>query len=291
MSGRCWRSKRLETPLRLFTSEETGTLGGYCTSRCTWSSSPSICTSVACASEQTSAKMPRRRSIACASNTRRRYFATKTQCTCSLKTQCLPCRMLLSLLINQPYHRSVKRWQAFKFELRPNGAQRRQMRCFAGSCRFVYNKGLALQNARFDAGEKKLSYGELCKLLTQWRSNVETSWLKDAPIHPLQQALKDLERAYANFFAQRSDLPRFKKKGQHERFRYPDSKEIKLDPMNSRLFLPKLGWVRHRNSRTVLGKIKNLTVSLSCGKWFVSVQTEREVEQPLPRGGARRDYL
>jgi hypothetical protein len=37
------------------------------------------------------------------------------------------------------------------------------MRCFAGSCRFVYNKGLALQKARFDAGEKKLNYTELCK--------------------------------------------------------------------------------------------------------------------------------
>ena len=71
------------------------------------------------------------------------------------------------------------------FELRPNGAQRQQMRCFAGSCRFVYNKGLALQKARFDAGEKTLGYAGLCKLLTQWRSETETVWLKDAPTHPL----------------------------------------------------------------------------------------------------------
>ena len=72
------------------------------------------------------------------------------------------------------------------------------MRCFAGSCRFVYNKGLALQKARFDAGEKRLNYFELCKRLTQWRSETQTSWLKDAPVHPLQRALKDLERAYTN---------------------------------------------------------------------------------------------
>src|SRR5579859_1711151 len=170
MSGRCWRSKRLETPLRLFTSEEIASFGGYSTSRCTWSSSPSISTSVACASEQTSAKMPRRTSSARASNTRRRYFATKTKCTCNWKTQCRPCRISLSLLIDQPYHRFVKRLQVFKFELRPNGARRRQMRCFAGSCRFVYNKGLALQKTRFDAGETKLGYAGLCKLLTQWRS-------------------------------------------------------------------------------------------------------------------------
>jgi len=180
----------------------------------------------------------------------------------------------------------VKRLQAFKFELRPNGAQRRQMRCFAGSCRFVYDKGLALQKTRFEAGEKKLSYAGLCKLLTQWRSNADTSWLKDAPTHPLQQALKDLERAYTHFFAKRAAFPRFKKRGQHDSFRYPDPKQIRLDPLNSRLFLPKLGWVRYRNSRTVLGKVKCLTVSLSYGKWFVSIHTEREVERPLPRGGA-----
>ena len=185
-----------------------------------------------------------------------------------------------------PYDLFVKRLQAFKFELRPNGTQRRQMRCFAGSCRFVYNKGLDLQRARFEAGETKLTYAGLCKLLTQWRSETETGWLKEAPTHPLQQALKDLERAYTNFFAQRADVPRFKKRGRHDSFRYPDPKQIKLDQMNSRLFLPKLGWLRYRNSRTVLGVVRNATVSLCCGKWFVSIQTEREVEHPLPRGGA-----
>jgi len=160
------------------------------------------------------------------------------------------------------------------------------MRCFAGSCRFVYNKGLALQKARFDAGGTKLGYAGLCRLLTQWRSETATVWLKDAPTHPLQQALKDLERAYTNFLAGRAHFPRFKKKGQHDSFRYPDPKQIKLDQLNSRLFLPKLGWLRYRNSRQVLGLVKNVTVSLSCGQWFVSIQTEREVEQPLPRGGA-----
>jgi putative transposase len=102
----------------------------------------------------------------------------------------------------------------------------------------------------------------------------------------LQQSLKDLERAYANFFAKRAGFPRFKKKGRSNSFRYPDPKQIKLDQANSRLFLPKLGWLRYRNSRAVLGTVKNITVSQSCGKWFVSIQTEREVEQPIPHGDA-----
>jgi putative transposase len=176
----------------------------------------------------------------------------------------------------------MERLQAFKFELRPDGQQERQMRRFAGSCRFVFNQALALQKARYAQGEKKLGYAGLCRLLTEWRNSPDTAWLADAPVHPLQQTLKDLERAYSNFFAKRADFPRFKKKGQHDAFRYPDPKQIKLDQGNHRLFLPKLGWLRYRNSRQVLGAVRNATVSQSSGKWFVSIQTAREVEQPVP---------
>ncbi|MBW6496079.1 MAG: helix-turn-helix domain-containing protein, partial [Burkholderiaceae bacterium] len=99
----------------------------------------------------------------------------------------------------------MQRRQAFRYELMPAGEQQRQMRRFAGSCRFVFNKELALQKARYEQGEKKLGYAGLCKLLTEWRNSAQTPWLKDALTHPLQQTLKDLERAYANFFAKRAD--------------------------------------------------------------------------------------
>lgn len=178
----------------------------------------------------------------------------------------------------------MQRLQAFKYELRPIGERVRDMRRVAGSCRFVFNKALALQKARYERGEKKLGYAELCKELTAWRNGAETPWLADAPIHPLQQTLKDLERAYGNFFSKRAAFPRFKKKGRsRESFRYPDPKQIKLDQGNGRIFLPKLGWLRYRNSRDVLGAVRNVTVSLVGGKWFVSIQTEREVEQPVPQ--------
>jgi len=179
----------------------------------------------------------------------------------------------------------MQRRQAFKFELRPSGWQEQLMSRFAGSCRFVFNKALALQKEHYAQGKKKLSYAGLCKLLTEWRASPETAWLADAPVHPLQQSLKNLDRAYTNFFAKRANFPRFKKKGQRDGFRYPDPKQIKIDQANSRLFLPKLGWLRYRNSREVLGTVKTVTVSRSCDKWYVSIQTEREVKQPIPTGG------
>jgi putative transposase len=175
----------------------------------------------------------------------------------------------------------MQRLQAFKYELMPTGEQLRDLRRFAGACRFVFNQGLALQKERYERGDKKLGYAGLCKKLTAWRNSKQTPWLKDGPVHTQQQALKDLERAYSNFFAKRTDFPRFKRKGQGDTFRYPDPKQIKLDETNNRISLPKLGWLRYRNSRAVLGTVRNVTVSQSAGKWFVSIQTERPVEQPL----------
>ena len=174
------------------------------------------------------------------------------------------------------------RRQAFKYELMPTGEQQRAMRRFAGSCRFVFNKALALQQANHQTGEKFIGYVAMAKRLTEWRNGRETPWLKDAPVHPLQHALKDLDRAYKNFFAKRAGFPRFKRKGSGERFRFPDAKQFVIDQPNSRIKLPKLGWMRYRNSRDILGVAKNVTISQSGGKWYASIQTEREIAQPVP---------
>jgi putative transposase len=175
----------------------------------------------------------------------------------------------------------MRRLQAFRYELRPNGEEARNLRRVAGSRRYVFNCALALQKERYQRGDKKLGYAALCKQLTSWRNSEETSWLADAPVHPLQQALRDLDRAYKNFFEGRAGPPEFKKKGQHESFRYPDPKQFRIDQANSRIFLPKIGWVRYRNSREALGEPKNVTATLAAGKWFLSIQTERKVEEPV----------
>ena len=48
---------------------------------------------------------------------------------------------------------NMKRLQAYKFELRPDGRQERQMRRFAGSCRFVFNP-TPRESPRFSHGEE-----------------------------------------------------------------------------------------------------------------------------------------
>jgi len=178
--------------------------------------------------------------------------------------------------IDQEYNAVMLRLQAFKFELMPNGEQLRNLRQFAGSCRFVYNKALALNTDRYKKKEKRLGYAKLCALLPNWK--MEHEFLSDVPAQALQQALKNLERAYTNFFQKRGGFPKFKKKGQRESFRTPQG--FAVDNQNGRIKLPKLGWLRYRKSQDILGEPSNVTVSESAGKWFVSVQTERAVETP-----------
>ena len=61
----------------------------------------------------------------------------------------------------------MERLQAFRFELRPNGTQERLMTRFAGHCRFVHNRALALQQEQYAKGESNLGYTALCRALTE----------------------------------------------------------------------------------------------------------------------------
>ncbi|KAA1008203.1 IS200/IS605 family element transposase accessory protein TnpB [Paraburkholderia panacisoli] len=181
----------------------------------------------------------------------------------------------------------MERLQAFKFELMPTAGQVRKMRQFAGACRFVYNKALALQKENHAAGGKFIGKFAMKKCFTEWRNSAATPWLADAPRHPVDEAILDLDRAFQNFFAKRADFPQFKRKGKSsDSFRYPDPKQIKLDRENGRISLPKLGYIRYRNSRMVLGEVRSATVSHRAGKCYVSILTKREVAQPVPHGPA-----
>ncbi|WP_043885301.1 RNA-guided endonuclease InsQ/TnpB family protein [Gallibacterium anatis] len=172
--------------------------------------------------------------------------------------------------------------KAFKFEIMPNGNQIRRIKQFCGCSRFVFNRALAWQNEQYEQDNSfKFSYTKIANLLPQWKK--ELVWLKECHSQVLQQSLKDLESAFKNFFQQRADFPKFKKKGLKERFRFPQG--CKLEQQNNRLYLPKIGWVRYRNSREVIGEIKNVTVSQKCGRFFVSIQTEFEYEIPTHKGG------
>ena len=91
----------------------------------------------------------------------------------------------------------------------------------------------------------------------KWRTcfprESEFALLKESPSQSLQHALKNLGRAFVNFFEKRTEYPRFKKRGFGDSFRFPQG--FKLDQANDRVLLPKLGWLRYCNSREVVGTV------------------------------------
>lgn len=176
--------------------------------------------------------------------------------------------------------------KAFKFQLKTNPAQEGQLRRFAGCCRFVWNKALALQKARLDEKQGCLSYPKMAAELIKWKSDPETAFLKEVHSQALQHSLKNLDKALEEAFSKSNPkrFPRFKKKGNGAGFRYPQG--FKVDETNNRLYLPKIGWISYRNSRSIEGTPKNISVSSLSGKWFVSIQTEREIEQPCHESGS-----
>lgn len=166
--------------------------------------------------------------------------------------------------------------KSFKFELIPTTKQINLMTKYAGACRFVYNKALALQKENFESGNNFITYNTMASFLPKWKKESNMEWLKEPPASSLQHSLKDLDKAYKSFFSKRSNFPRFKRKGIFNNFRYPDAKTITLEENNDRILLPKLGWLRYRNSRKIIGTLRNVTISKYCNKWFVSIQTQYE---------------
>ena len=61
--------------------------------------------------------------------------------------------------------------KAFRFQLRLQPAQERQLARWAGQLRWVWNHALAEQRARHARAEKYASYADMCKWLTAWRAD------------------------------------------------------------------------------------------------------------------------
>jgi putative transposase len=134
-------------------------------------------------------------------------------------------------VVQPNYTFRMQRLQAFKFELMPDGRQERQMRRFAGLPLRV-QPGSGAAAGQPPGRGKFIGYVAMAKYLTAWRNSSATAWLADAPVHPQQQALKDLERAYQNFFAKRSKFPRFKRHGTVQAFATPTpSRSSSTPPM------------------------------------------------------------
>ena len=102
--------------------------------------------------------------------------------------------------------------KAFKYRIYPNKEQRELLAKTFGSCRFVYNHYLDRKINTYQTEQKSMNYVECANDLKELKS--ELQWLKEVDAIALQQSIKDLDRAYQNFF-QGCGFPRFKSKHDH----------------------------------------------------------------------------
>lgn len=173
-------------------------------------------------------------------------------------------------------HRKV-----YRFRMEPTRAQGEALLRMAGARRFVWNWGLARRKEAYAATGKGLTYNQQAAELTALKKQPEMAWLKDVDSQLLQQALKDLDRAFKAFFEKRARFPRFKSKKRDEpRFRIPQ--RVKVE--DSKVYVPKVGWVRIRQSQPIDCPIKGATFKRDAdGHWYVSLTAEFEMpDVPLP---------
>jgi putative transposase len=165
------------------------------------------------------------------------------------------------------------------YRLEPTGEQEQAFAQWAGACRYVYN--LALEQRRDHWRKAKLSFAQQCREITEYRN--EAKWLRAVPVHALQQALKDLDTAFDRFFCGLGGYPQPREKCRNDTFRLPDPSYLGLKRLSKRMGaikLPKIGWVKCRDWRPLGGELRNVTIRRKAGKWYASIQWQREIADP-----------
>lgn len=164
-----------------------------------------------------------------------------------------------------------------KFRIYPNKEQENLILQTLGCCRLIYNKGLDLRDKAYKSGEKS-NYTQTSAMLTNLKSDDNFSFLKLVDSIALQQSLRDLDRAYQNFFKKRTKFPQFKSKhNNHQSYRtLNQGNNIRI--VGNYLKLPKLGYVKVKQSMEV-GSINNVTIEKTpTGKYFAVLNVDFEPE-------------
>jgi len=180
--------------------------------------------------------------------------------------------------------------RAFKYELDPNNQQRTRLSQHAGCARFAYNWGLQQRIALYRQNQDKERF---TSAIAQHRElnrlkKTEFPWMYETSKCAPQEALRDLECAFKNFYrglksGKRVGFPRFKKRGVHDSFRLTGTIRF----VGRLIQLPRLGRIRLKEKRESYfkGRVLSATVTRRADRWYVSVTVEMEIGNPEPSGG------
>ena len=170
-----------------------------------------------------------------------------------------------------------------RYRLYPSAAQEVLLLEQCGHARYVWNLGLEQRSmwARWRGPTPGLA--EQNRQLTEARA--ENPWLADGSVTVQQQALRDLDQAFRNFFASTHDYPTWRKRGQGEGFRVVGAQALRVRQDNRRwssVLVPKVGWVKFKRSRD-LPEWKSYRVTRDrAGRWHIAFAA---IPDPIPAPG------
>jgi len=177
--------------------------------------------------------------------------------------------------------------RAYRFRAYPTQEQAEQLARTFGCARFAYNHMLRLRTDAWFNEQKRVGYHETSALLTALKKSPEHAWLNDVSSVPVQQSLRHLQTAFANFFAKRAKYPTFKRKDGKQAAEYTvsgfkwDGNALTLAKMDAPLAI--------RFSRTIPRAAKVTTVTVSkdtAGRYFVSMLCS-DVVAPKPEAAGK----
>ena len=177
--------------------------------------------------------------------------------------------------------------RAYRYELKPNIKQRILLSKHAGAARFAYNWGLSQRIASYEKDKSHTNAIEQHRLLNSLKEE-SFPWMYEVSKCAPQEALRDLDRAFQNFFrslkqGKKVGFPKFKRKGLHDHFRLTGT--IKVNQKSVQL--PRLGTLRLKEETQVEGRILSATISRKADRWYVSLTAQQELPMPKPVEGPK----
>lgn len=159
--------------------------------------------------------------------------------------------------------------RAHKITLNLNNKQRTYCAKASGCARFAYNWALAQWQKQYEA-DGKPNEAALRRELNAIKAK-DFPWMSEVTKCAPQMAIKDLGKAFQNFFAKRAHYPKFKKKGLHDSFTLSND-QFKI--RGKKIHIPHLGFVKMREELRFEGKPLWATVSRQADTWQVAVSVE-----------------
>ena len=173
-------------------------------------------------------------------------------------------------------------FRGFTYVLRPTPEQTEKFAQASGVCRLVWNLALEQRRTHWRNYQARtgnnLNYVTQCRELTALRA--EFDFVREVSQTAQQYTLKALDEAYRRAFKGLGGFPQPKRKGVHDAFTIA-GREIAVERLNARwgrVRLPKIGWIRLRMTRDMVGKITEATVSRTDLGWQVSIGCKAEGE-------------